>query len=41
MNLKQIKGDLGTFVTNIIGRLPMIVPMFVYINKDIAKKDPV
>jgi len=40
-NLKQIKSDLGTYVTNIIGRLPMIVPMFVYINKDGSKKDPV
>lgn len=33
-NLKQIKEDLWEFITKIIWRVPMIMPMFVYINKD-------
>lgn len=33
-NLKIIKEDLWTFMEQIIGRVPMIMPMFVYINKD-------
>ncbi|HKL43893.1 MAG TPA: ribonuclease J [Candidatus Absconditabacterales bacterium] len=33
-NLKILKEDLGEFITQIIGRVPMIMPMFVYINKD-------
>lgn len=33
-NLKLIKEDLWTFIEQIIGRVPMIMPMFVYINKD-------
>ena len=37
-NLKQLKESLGEFITQIIGRVPMIMPMFVYINKD-AKDD--
>ncbi|NOZ44859.1 MAG: hypothetical protein GXP45_07090 [bacterium] len=36
-NLKQIKGDLTSYITKIIGREPMVMPMFVYINKDVAK----
>lgn len=33
-NLKIIKEDLGWFITKIIGRVPMIMPMYVYINRD-------
>jgi len=33
-NLKSIKWDLGQFVNKIIGRVPMVMPMFVYINRD-------
>ena len=33
-NLKLIKDDLGQYVNKIIGRTPMIMPMFVYINRD-------
>ena len=33
-NLKQIKDDLGDYITKIIGRLPMILPMYVYINRE-------
>ncbi len=33
-NLKQIKESLGEYITKIIDRTPMIVPMFVYINKE-------
>lgn len=33
-NLKIIKDDLGEFITKIIGRVPMIMPMYVYINRD-------
>lgn len=37
-NLRIIKDDLGGFINKVIGRTPMIVPMFVYINRD-AKDD--
>ncbi|MCK9467388.1 MAG: ribonuclease J [Candidatus Absconditabacterales bacterium] len=33
-NLKILKEDLGEFIMQIIGRVPMVMPMFVYINKD-------
>jgi ribonuclease J len=33
-NLRRIKDDLGEYITKIIGRVPMIMPMFVYINRD-------
>ncbi len=33
-NLKILKEDLWEFITQIIWRVPMIMPMFVYINKD-------
>ena len=32
--LKQIKTDLEFYLDRMLGRTPMIVPMFVYINKD-------
>ncbi len=34
-NLKQIKSDLASYVKQIIGREPMVMPMFVYINRDL------
>lgn len=33
-NLKQLKEDLGEFIAKIIGRVPMLMTMFVYINRD-------
>lgn len=33
-NLKQIKEDLGTYIEKIIGRVPMLLPMYVYINRE-------
>lgn len=33
-NLKSMKEELGVFITKIIGRVPMLMPMFVYINRD-------
>lgn len=33
-NLRNIKEDLGEYITKIIGRIPMIMPMYVYINRD-------
>jgi len=33
-NLKQLKEELGEFVAKIIGRVPMVMTMFVYINRD-------
>jgi len=33
-NLKQIKDDLGEFISKIIGRVPMLLPMYVYINRE-------
>lgn len=37
-NVRLIKDDLSSFVNKVIWRTPMIVPMFVYINRD-AKDD--
>ncbi|MBS8122337.1 ribonuclease J [Candidatus Vampirococcus lugosii] len=34
--LKSIKDDLGTYLFKILGRSPMIMPMFVYINRDVS-----
>lgn len=33
-NLKQIKEDLWEYIAKIIGRVPMLMTMFVYINRD-------
>lgn len=33
-NLRLIKDDLSDFINKIIGRVPMLMPMFVYINRD-------
>ena len=38
-NLRAIKDELEGYITQIIGRVPMIMPMFVYINKSSAKAD--
>ena len=37
--LKQIKGKLEDFINGQIGRVPMIIPSFVYINREVSKKD--
>lgn len=34
INLKMIKEDLGEYINKIIWRVPMVMPMFVYINRD-------
>jgi len=36
-NLKRLKIELGTYIDEIIGRVPMVVPMFVYINRETDK----
>lgn len=45
MILKMIKDELGGFIEKNIGRVPMLMPMFVYINtdpaRDAAKEDPI
>lgn len=33
-NLKQLKEDLGTYIEKIIGRVPLLMPMYVYINRE-------
>ena len=33
-NLKQIKEDLGDYINKIIWRIPMLLPMYVYINRE-------
>jgi hypothetical protein len=33
-NLKQMKEDLGEYINKIIGRIPMLMPMYVYINRE-------
>ena len=33
-NLKQMKEDLGEYIEKIIGRVPLLMPMYVYINRD-------
>jgi mRNA degradation ribonuclease J1/J2 len=38
-NLKQLKEDLGEFIAKIIGRVPMLMTMFVYINREAQAKD--
>jgi sulfur relay (sulfurtransferase) DsrC/TusE family protein len=34
MILRMIKDELGIFIEKNIGRIPMLMPMFVYINRD-------
>lgn len=38
-NLRMIKDDLGEFINKIIGRIPMVMTMFVYINRDAQNGD--
>jgi hypothetical protein len=33
-NLKQMKENLGEFINKIIGRVPLLMPMYVYINRE-------
>ena len=33
-NLKNIREDLGEYITKIIGRVPMLMLMYVYINRE-------
>lgn len=33
-NLRQMKDGLGDFISKIIGRIPMLLPMYVYINRE-------
>jgi len=37
--LKRLKDDLGNYINNLIWRSPMIVPTFVYINRDAVKNE--
>lgn len=37
--LKMIKDELGGFIEKNIGRVPMLMPMFVYINRDAVKDE--
>jgi sulfur relay (sulfurtransferase) DsrC/TusE family protein len=39
MILKMIKDELGSFIEKNIGRVPMLMPMFVYINRDAMAND--
>lgn len=39
MILKAMKDELGEFIEKNIGRVPMIMPMFVYINRDAVKDE--
>ncbi len=38
-NLKQIKEDLWGYIEKIIGRVPMLMPMYVYINREAQGTD--
>lgn len=33
-NLRQMKEDLAEFISKIIGRVPLLMPMYVYINRE-------
>ncbi|MEI7477474.1 MAG: hypothetical protein WCJ81_02915 [bacterium] len=35
----MIKDELGGFIEKSIGRVPMLMPMFVYINRDAVKDE--
>jgi sulfur relay (sulfurtransferase) DsrC/TusE family protein len=39
MILKLIKDELSSFIEKGIGRVPMLMPMFVYINRDAVKDE--
>jgi hypothetical protein len=38
-NLRQMKEDLGEFIEKIIGRVPLLMPMYVYINREAQGAD--
>ena len=40
-NLKNIREDLGEYITKIIGRVPMLMLMYVYINREAVQNIPV
>jgi len=37
--LRRVKDDLSDHIVKLIGREPMVIPMFVYINRDAIKHD--
>jgi hypothetical protein len=39
-NLKQMKEDLGDYINKIIWRIPMLLPMYVYINREAQNWTP-
>lgn len=39
-NLRQMKEDLGDYINKIIGRIPMLLPMYVYINREAQSGNP-
>nr|MBR6099864.1 hypothetical protein [bacterium] len=40
-NLKLIRDELGEYITKIIGRVPMLMLMYVYINREAIQNIPV
>ena len=40
-NLRQIRDELGDYITKIIGRVPMLMLMYVYINREAIQNIPV
>lgn len=40
-NLKFIREALGEYITKIIGRVPMLMLMYVYINREAVQNIPV
>jgi hypothetical protein len=40
-NLRQIRDELGEYITKIIGRVPMLMLMYVYINREAIQNIPV
>jgi hypothetical protein len=39
-NLRQIRDELGDYITKIIGRVPMLMLMYVYINREAIQNIP-
>jgi hypothetical protein len=40
-NLRLIRDELGEYITKIIGRVPMLMLMYVYINREAVQNIPV
>jgi hypothetical protein len=40
-NLRLIRDELGEYITKIIGRVPMLMLMYVYINREAIQNIPV